>query len=109
MDTGEQPTGAAGGITWGVVTEGMTIRGGHYTALLETIDARGATKLHADEREQLLAVADALLFGDPDSKHALARGLELIARLRDSERWSAQTCAQLCAHLCGCGSLPTKA
>ena len=33
----------------------------------------------------------------------------LIARLRDSERWSAQTCAQLCAHLCGCGSLPTKA
>jgi len=109
IDTGEGPTRAAVGTTWGVVTEGMTIRSGHYTALLETIDARGATKLHADEREQLLAVADALLFGDPDSEQTLARGLKLIARLRDSERWSAQTCAQLRAHLCGCGPLPTKA
>jgi len=43
----------------------MTTRSGHYTALLETIGARGATKLHADEREQLLAVADALLFATP--------------------------------------------
>ena len=43
----------------------MTARSGHYTALVETIGARGATKLQADEREQLLAVADALLFGDP--------------------------------------------
>jgi hypothetical protein len=34
----------------------MTTRSGHYTALLETIGARGATKLHAYEREQLLAV-----------------------------------------------------
>jgi hypothetical protein len=109
MDTGEWPTRAAVGITRGVATEGMTIRSGHYTALPETIDARGATKLHADEREQLLAVADALLFGDPDSKHALARGLELIGRLHASERWSAPTCAQLRAHLCGCGPLPTKA
>ena len=87
----------------------MTIRSGHYTALLETIDARGATKLHADEREQLLAVADALLFGDPDSEQALARALELIARLRESERWSAQSCAELREHLCGCGPLPTGA
>ena len=109
IDKRESPARAGVGMTWGAVTEGMTIRSGHYSALLETIDARGATKLHVDEREQLLGVADALLFGDPDSKHALARGLELIARLRDSERWSAQTCAQLRAHLCGCGPLPTKA
>src|ERR1700686_3715939 len=106
MDTGEQPTGAAGGITWGVVTEGMTIRGGHYTALLESIGARGATKLHADEREQLLAVADALLFGDPDSEQALAWALELIARLWESERWSAESCAELREHLYGWVALP---
>jgi hypothetical protein len=52
----------------------MTTRSGHYTALLETMGAPGATKLHADEREQLLAVADALLFGDPDSEQGLATG-----------------------------------
>jgi hypothetical protein len=87
----------------------MTIRSGHYTALLESIGARGATKLHADEREQLLAVADALLFGDPDSEQALAWALELIARLWESERWSAESCAELREHLYGCGPLPAGA
>ena len=77
----------------------MTTRSGHYTALLETIGARGATKLHADERDQLLAVADALLFGDPDSEQGLARALDLITRLRESERWSAESCAELREHL----------
>jgi hypothetical protein len=90
-------------------TQEMTIRGGHYTALLETIGAHEATKLHADEREQLLAVADALLFGDPDSEQGLAQALDLIARLRESERWSAENCAELRDHLCGCGPLPAGA
>jgi hypothetical protein len=87
-------------------TQEMTIRSGHYTALIETMGARGATALHADEREQLLAVADALLFGDPDREQVLARALDLIARLQESERWSAQSCAELHEHLCGCGPLP---
>jgi hypothetical protein len=90
-------------------TPEMTIRSGHYTALLETMGARGATKLHADEREQLLAAADALLFGDPDSQQELAQALDLIARLRESERWTAESCAQLREHLHGCGPLPTGA
>ena len=90
-------------------TPEMTSRSGHYTALLETMGARGATKLHADEREQLLAVADALLFGDRDSDQALARALDLIARLGESERWSAESCAQLREHLYGCGPLPAGA
>jgi hypothetical protein len=83
----------------------MTSRSGHYTALVGTMGARGATTLHADEREQLLAVADALLFGDPDSEHGRARALALIAHLQESERWSAQSCAELREHLCGCGPL----
>jgi hypothetical protein len=108
MDKGELPTRSAAGITWEVVTDmhDMTTRSGHYTALLETMGARGATKLHADEREQLVAVADALLFGDPDSEHGLARALDLITRLRESERWSAESCAELREHLRGCGPLP---
>jgi hypothetical protein len=87
----------------------MTTRSGHYTAVLKTMGAHGATKLHTDEREQLLAVADALLFGDPDSEQRLARALELIARLRASERWSTQSCAELREHLHGCGPLPASA
>jgi hypothetical protein len=88
-------------------TQEMTTRSAHYTALLETIGARGSTKLHAAEREELLAVADALLFGDPDSEQGLARALDLIARLRESDRWSADSCAELREHLYGCGPLPT--
>jgi hypothetical protein len=106
MHKGEWPMRSAVGKSWGVVTEGMTIRSDHYTALLESIGARGATKLHADEREQLLAVADALLFGDPDSEPGLARALDLIARLQESERWSTESCGELREHLYGCGPLP---
>ena len=83
----------------------MTTRSGNYTALVGTMGALGATTLHADERAQLLVVADALLFGDHDSEHGLARALDLIARLQETERWSAQSCAELREHR-GCGPLP---
>lgn len=111
MHGGELPTRSAAGVPWEIVTDmdEMTARSSHYTALVETMDARGATALHADEREQLLAVADALLFGDPDSEQGLARALNLIARLRESDRWSAQSCDELREHLCGCGPLPAGA
>ena len=42
-------------------------RYGHYIALLETVGARRSTKLHVDDREQLMADADLLLFGEQDS------------------------------------------
>jgi hypothetical protein len=47
----------------------MTTRSGHYTALLETVGAGGATKLQADEREQL----HALIFGDPTASSGSPR------------------------------------
>ena len=82
--------------------EPMTTRGAHYTALLETIDNQGATKLHAKEREQLLAAADALLFSEPESQPLLRSAEELIEALETSERWSAETCDLLREHLYGC-------
>lgn len=108
---GELPTRSAVGVPWEVVTDmdEMRTRSGHYTALVETMGAHGDTTLHADEREQLLGVADTLLFGDPDSEQGLVGALDLIARLRESERWSAQSCAELRQHLCGCGPLPAGA
>jgi hypothetical protein len=82
--------------------EPMTTRGAHYTALLETIDHQGATKLHAREREQLLAAADALLFSEPESQRLLRSAEGLIESLETSERWSAETCDRLREHLYGC-------
>jgi hypothetical protein len=83
----------------------MTTRGAHYTALLETIDRQGATKLHAREREQLVEAADSLLFGEPESRQMLRSAEELIESLETSGRWSAETCDQLREHLYGCDAV----
>jgi hypothetical protein len=86
--------------------EPMTARGAHYTALVETIDRQGATKLHQKEREQLLEAADALLFGEPEGEQLLRSAESLIESLETSERWSAETCDQLREHLYGCDAAP---
>ena len=91
-----------------MTAEPMVARGAHYTALLDTIDHRGATKLHAGEREQLLGAADALLFGDPDSEKTVRSAEVLIEALQTSERWSVDSCDQVREHLYGCGA-PTGA
>jgi hypothetical protein len=83
-------------------TEPMTTRGAHYTALLETMDHQGATKLHAKEREQLVEAADALLFSEPESEPLVRAAEALIESLETSERWSAESCDQLREHLYGC-------
>jgi hypothetical protein len=87
-------------------TEPMTTRGAHYTALLEVMDHRGASKLHASEREQLLEAADSLLFGEPESERLVRSAEVLIESLETSDRWSAESCDQLREHLYGCGGLP---
>ena len=83
-------------------TEPMTARAAHYTALLETIDHRGASKLHPREREQLLEAADALLFGEAESVELLREAEAMIENLETSERWSDDACDQLREHLYGC-------
>lgn len=88
--------------------EPMTARGAHYTALLETIERHGAAKLHAREREQLLEAADALLFGEPESRQSLRVAEDLIESLETSERWSAESCDQLREHLYGCDAALPK-
>ncbi|HTA36394.1 MAG TPA: hypothetical protein VK761_06730 [Solirubrobacteraceae bacterium] len=80
----------------------MTARAAHYTALLETIDHRGASKLHPREREQLLEAADALLFGEAESVELLRAAESVIENLETSERWSDEACDQLREHLYGC-------
>jgi hypothetical protein len=91
-----------------MTAEPMIARGAHYTALLDTIDHQGATKLNAREREQLLEAADVLLFGEPDSERTVRWAEVLIEDLQTSKRWSGESCDQLREHLYGCGA-PTGA
>jgi hypothetical protein len=91
-----------------MTAEPMTARGAHYTALLDTIDHKGATKLHPGEREELLEAADALLFAEPDREQTVRSAEVLIEALQTSERWSVESCDQLREHLYGCGA-PTGA
>ena len=84
--------------------EPMIARGAHYTALLDTIDHRGATKLNAREREQLVQAADVLLFGEPDSERTVRSAGVVIEALETSERWSVESCDQVREHLYGCGA-----
>ena len=91
-----------------MTAEPMVTRGAHYTALLGMIDHRGATELHAIEREQLLEAADVLLFGEPDSELTVRSAEVLIEALQASEQWSADSCDQVREHLYGCGA-PTGA
>jgi hypothetical protein len=87
-----------------MTAEPMITRGAHYTALLDTIDHQGATKLHAREREQLLEAADALLFGEPDSERTVRSAQVLIDALETSERWSVESSDQVREHLSGCAA-----
>ena len=91
-----------------MTAEPMIARGAHYTALLDTIDQQGATKLNAREREQLVEAADVLLFGEPDSERTVRWAEVLIEELETSKRWSVESCGQLREHLYGCGA-PTGA
>lgn len=81
----------------------MESRSAHYTALVETVDHRGATKLAAAQRAEVLGAADALLFNETDSE-LLVRGAEaVIESLEVNDRWPAECCDQLREHLYGCG------
>jgi hypothetical protein len=82
--------------------EPMTTRAAHYTALLETLDHQGPSKLHAKEREQLLEAADALLFGEPDGQRLLREAEQVIESMETSGRWSDERCDELREHLYGC-------
>jgi hypothetical protein len=82
--------------------ESMSARGANYTALVAALDRPGPTKLHASEREQLLAAADAVFFGEDDREELLRAAEAVIETLETSDRWSAEACDQLRERLYGC-------
>jgi hypothetical protein len=84
--------------------ESMTTRGGHYTALVEALDHQGG--LHVHERDQVMAAADALLFGEPGGEQTLRAAQDVIETLETSGRCSAESCDRLREHLYGCDASP---
>lgn len=86
------------------MVRGMRARSAHYTALVETVDHRGATTLRAAERAQLLAAADALLFDETEGKRLVRSAEAVIESLEVNHHWSAESCDQLREHLYGCGA-----
>jgi hypothetical protein len=94
----------AGALTWmGMSTaESMSARSANYTALVAALDRPGPTKLHASEREKLLAAADAVFFGEADRDELVRAAESVIETLETSDRWSAEACDQLRERLYGC-------
>ena len=82
--------------------ESMSARGANYTAFVAALDRPGPTKLHAKEREQLLAAVDAVFFGEPEREQLVRAAEAVIENLETSDRWSAEACDQLREHLYGC-------
>jgi hypothetical protein len=82
--------------------ESMSARGANYTAFVAALDRPGPTKLHAKEREQLLAAVDAVFFGEPEREQLVRDAEAVIENLETSDRWSAEACDQLREHLYGC-------
>lgn len=81
----------------------MESRSAHYTALVETMDHRGAAKLQAAQRAEVLGAADALLFNEADSERLVREAEVVIESLEVNDCWSAECCDQLREHLYGCG------
>ena len=67
------------------------------------LDARGPALLHADEREQIVDAADALLFNEPDALERRDRSLELLDGLVETARWEATAANAVAQALRACG------
>jgi hypothetical protein len=77
----------------------------NYRAALAIIDDVGASKLHAAERETLIACAEDLLLSDDVAAVAARReeALALLTHLVDSGRWLELTARRLGDHIGACG------
>ena len=77
----------------------------NYRAALAIIEDVGPSKLHAAERDTLLACAEDLLLSDDLALVRAQRdeALELLRRLVDSGRWLELTARRLGARIEACG------
>jgi hypothetical protein len=84
-------------------SEDLSRRGRAHTRLRELLDARGPALLHADEREQLVDAADALLFNENDALERRDAALDLLDDLVDSGRWEPSAANAVAQALRACG------
>jgi hypothetical protein len=85
-------------------SDSLADRGRSHTRVRELLEAR-ETILHAQEREQLLDAADALLFDEPEADEKLAGARELLTEMVISGRWLEGPAGDVVAALEGCRPL----
>jgi hypothetical protein len=83
------------------MVDSLAARGRSHTHLRELLDARD-TLLHSHEREQLLDVADALLFSEAEADEKLVGARLLLTELVDSGRWLQGPADEVASALEGC-------
>ena len=77
---------------------------------MKALEDLSASKLHPAEQDVVREAADALFFcedlaSDPPAEQALLDFYELVERLLESERLSAETAGRLTAQVEACGPL----
>ena len=85
-------------------SEDLVRRGRAHTRLRELLDARGSAVLHANEREQLVDAADALLFNEEDALERRDAALDVLDDLVDSGRWEPPAANAVAQALRACGT-----
>lgn len=84
-------------------SEDLARRGRAHTRLRELLDARGPSALHAQEREQLVDAADALLFNETEALERRDAALDLLDELVESGRWEPPAANAVAQALRACG------
>ena len=84
-------------------SEDLARRGRAHTRLRELLDARGDAVLQANERDQLVDAADALLFAEEDALERRDAALDLLDELVESERWEPPAANAVAQALRACG------
>ena len=84
-------------------SEDLARRGRAHTRLRELLDSRDPAVMQANEREQLVDAADALLFGEEDALERRDAALDLLDELIDGERWEAPAANAVAQALRACG------
>ena len=86
-------------------SEDLARRGRAHTRLRELLSARGPAMLHADERDQLVDAADALLFAETDAPERRDAALDLLDELVESGRWEPSAANAVAQALRACGPI----
>ena len=89
-------------------SEDLARRGRAHTRLRELLDSRDPAVMQANEREQLVDAADALLFNEEDALERRDAALDLLDDLVESGRWEPTAANAVAQALRACGQTAVR-